>query len=606
MKDRANTSTHTIRNNIFMLNLVFKISPARIILTFILRMYSFGVWVFQTVIFMRYFFGNEEMNRTFPQVSAFLVFSMLIYASHRLLESWFYHRFARINNQLLYKELNHIIFHKACNVDISCFENTEFYNNYTKATNEVFNRAVAVVDCTATIVASLISVTYVIYTMININLLIGLMSILPVVGNLVFGKLAGKIDYEKHMDLIKYQRRQNYVDRTVYLRAFAKEIRITNIFSVLKDTYNEASEGIITVSNKYWKRLYVIANLKNILCFPLVFEGTWLLGAYLAMVKKAITVADFVVIASAAVSTTWMLISFSDNIVRFINNALYVDNLITFLNYEEKIPEDHNGQPVPDKIETLEFRNVSFKYEGASQYTLKCINLKLDKDRLVSLVGHNGSGKTTLVKLIMRLYDPTEGEVLLNGINIKEYNLKEYRSLVGTTFQDFQIFSMSVLDNVIMGNEISGDIREKCLESLKKGNVYETIMSLPNAEETTLTREFDENGYNLSGGENQKVAIARAFAKESLILLLDEPSSALDPIAEYELFNNLIELCKGEKIGVFISHRLSSATLADMIYLLENGEISEQGNHSTLMRKNGSYANMFRKQAENYLLEVTV
>ncbi len=211
----------------------------------------------------------------------------------------------------------------------------------------------------------------------------------------------------------------------------------------------------------------------------------------------------------------------------------------------------------------------------------------------------------------MRLYDPTEGEILLNGKNIKEYGVQEYRKLIGTTFQDFQIFSMTVAENVMMSN-IEDDIQhQKAEDALKESGVYNKIFSLPNKTKTILTREFDDNGAVLSGGESQKVAVARAFVKDCPIVILDEPSSALDPIAEYEMYETIMKLCdsdkdKQKKLSIVISHRLSSAAMADYIYLLENGKVIEEGSHKSLMQEDGSYADMFVKQAESYLQEVTV
>ena len=227
---------------------------------------------------------------------------------------------------------------------------------------------------------------------------------------------------------------------------------------------------------------------------------------------------------------------------------------------------------------------------------------------IVSLVGHNGSGKSSLVKLMMRLYDPTAGSILLNGVDIREFCLRDYRALIGATFQDYQIFSLSVEANVLMGNPTSGG-PSAVEEALRQSGAIEFVEALPKGIQTILTREFDDEGANLSGGQQQKIAVARSFAKQSSILLLDEPSSALDPVAEHELMQNFIALCRdqrgGGKISVFISHRLSSSTVADRVYLLEGGRIVEQGTHEQLMAAKGGYAAMFEKQAEHYLWEET-
>lgn len=201
---------------------------------------------------------------------------------------------------------------------------------------------------------------------------------------------------------------------------------------------------------------------------------------------------------------------------------------------------------------------------------------------------------------MMRLYDPTDGEILWNGQNIKEFDLLSYRSMYGTIFQDFKIFSMTIAENVLMRDLVSEADRKLVIDALKKSRVYDKVASLPEGINTMLTKEFDEHGVVLSGGEFQKIAIARIFAQQAEILVLDEPTSALDPIAEYEIFESMMEACK-DKAVVIISHRMSSAMLADRIYFMEDGEIRESGSHMELMQLQGKYAELFLKQAEKYV-----
>ena len=231
--------------------------------------------------------------------------------------------------------------------------------------------------------------------------------------------------------------------------------------------------------------------------------------------------------------------------------------------------------------------------------------MKFEGGKTYALVGHNGAGKSTIIKLLLRFYDPTQGEILLNGKNIKEYNLQKYRSLFATAFQDNRMFSMTVSDNVTLGENLSEEEKESVVtEALKLSGVYEKVMSLPKGMNTTLTREFDDEGAVLSGGEFQKIVVARAFARNCPIKVFDEPSSALDPIAEYKLFDNILKACKKNTL-LFISHRLSSVQNADHVFLLEKGEVKEEGTHRELMTKNGLYADMYKKQAENYLADKT-
>ncbi|MBQ4511201.1 MAG: ABC transporter ATP-binding protein, partial [Clostridia bacterium] len=226
-------------------------------------------------------------------------------------------------------------------------------------------------------------------------------------------------------------------------------------------------------------------------------------------------------------------------------------------------------------------------------------SMEIGKNEKIALVGHNGAGKSTLIKLLLRLYDPTEGKISLNGISLEDLKLKEYRDMFSVVFQDFKTISLPVAENVLMRPREEGD-DEKIIQALKNSGAYERIMELPNGIDTMLTKEFDKDGAVLSVGQAQKVAIAHAFVKNAPFIILDEPSSALDPVAENEMYNNMMKAGEG-KAMIFISHRLSSAVSADRIYMLEQGEIVESGTHAELMKLNGKYADMFRKQAKNYV-----
>jgi ATP-binding cassette subfamily B protein len=250
-------------------------------------------------------------------------------------------------------------------------------------------------------------------------------------------------------------------------------------------------------------------------------------------------------------------------------------------------------------------QNVVFKYKDDSENVLHDVSMSIKAGEKIALVGHNGAGKSTLVKLIMRLYDPTEGRILLNGTDIRAYNLQAYRALIGVVFQDYRMFSLSAAENVMMKRITSPEDREKAAEALRESSAYELIQTLKHKEETILTREFDDEGAVLSGGEYQKIAVARAFAKDARLLIMDEPSSALDPIAEHTMYETIMRLCarkeNADKLAIIISHRLSSAAGADRVYMLEQGKVIEYGTHRELVRANGAYADMYKKQAESYL-----
>lgn len=616
MKNKV--TTHAAADNLYFMKILWKINPVRVVFSFLDQFLNMGEWVFFTVIFMKYLFGAADMDKSFAETAGFVALSMLVLLFTTGFRIWMEQRYVPATNPELYEKLNGMLFDKATNVDIACYENAEFYDTYTKAASQAYERAQSVLTDTAQLFASSCASVVLIVTIFSISRIAGLLSFLPVIGSFLFGRTINRLEYERTMEGIPYVRRQNYVNRVLYLPRYAKELRMTKIKNVLDDTYETAYENLTGVYQKYWKRLFGWNSLKGVLCFTLVFEGTWLFGAYCAMVPKTILIGDFVVLVNAVVSTTHMLIRLTDSISLTYQNGLYAKSLKEFLAYEAKVPEDWDGLAVPQKVETLELRDVSFQYpaqEKEGKYALRHVSYTFYAGKRTALVGHNGSGKSTLVKLLMRLYDPTEGSILLNGVDIRKFNLRKYRELIGTTFQDFELFSMSVLENVIMEKLETKEQREAAKEALRKSGALEQMEKLDKGVDTILTREFDDRGAVLSGGQAQKVAVARSFVKNAPIVLLDEPSSALDPVAEYRMYETIMELCDSKrtedgketaKIAIIISHRLSSAAMADTICLMRNGELAEQGTHLELMEQGGLYADMFLKQAESYLQDAAV
>ena len=277
---------------------------------------------------------------------------------------------------------------------------------------------------------------------------------------------------------------------------------------------------------------------------------------------------------------------------------LYIDNLRQFLEYRVKIAEDKLAPTTPP-FKTLQLCNLSFSYQ-TEKSILQNVNMTIHKGERVAIVGHNGAGKTTLVKLLLRLYDPTGGTILLNGKPIAEYRLSSYRDMFGTVFQDYKLFAISVAENVMLHGEITAQEREIVQDALNKSGIANKIASWSNGIDTIVTKEFDKDGAIFSGGEAQKISIARIFAGNHEIIIMDEPTSALDPIAEQEMYQNMFSACAGKTV-IFISHRLSSVTMADHIYLFEQGRIIEQGTHRELLALGKNYANMWHKQADSYV-----
>jgi ATP-binding cassette subfamily B protein len=305
---------------------------------------------------------------------------------------------------------------------------------------------------------------------------------------------------------------------------------------------------------------------------------------------------DCLVIINSISNVTYGILDFAGNFTDLADASLYLQNIRDFLAMPVQITERADALPV--RRGNLEFCNVTFTYPGAAKPTIQNLSFTLADGEKLALVGQNGAGKTTIAKLALRLYDPDDGEILYGGVNIKDLRLADYRAAFAVVFQDFRNFAVSVAENVLLHPEAPGE-RETVLDALDKSGFSEKLKRLPDGADTRLTREFDEQGVNLSGGEGQKLSIARIYAKQADIAILDEPTSALDPLAEYKMYENMMDACRDRSV-LFISHRLSSAVLADRVLLLEDGSVAESGTHAALMAADGAYAAMFRMQAEKY------
>jgi ATP-binding cassette, subfamily B, bacterial len=281
------------------------------------------------------------------------------------------------------------------------------------------------------------------------------------------------------------------------------------------------------------------------------------------------------------------------------DQALFLTDLIAFFEMKPTIRSKPNALPAPRPIISgFEFRNVSFRYPGASRLVLKGLNFQLRPGERVALIGENGEGKTTIVKLLCRLYDPVEGQILLDGVDLREYDLGDLYREIGVIFQDYMRYEMTARENIAVGRIEKIDNLPLLEQSARKSMADEVVGKLEAGYEQMLGRRF-ENGVDLSGGEWQKVALARAYLRDAQLLILDEPTSALDARSEYEVFQRFAELTAG-KMAVFISHRFSTVRMADRIVVLENGRIAEEGDHESLTHLGGRYAEMFELQAANY------
>lgn len=488
------------------------------------------------------------------------------------------------------------LFRKSASVELACYENPEFYDKYVKASTDIVWRMWNITWNVTSFFAVIIGMCLYGSLLFTMDPVFIIFAVLPLFG--AFLKRKWNELWHKHStEDREWHRRAQYAQRIFYSSDYAKEMRLTNAKELLLQRYDKASDERVNIVKRYGlKEMFLEVaqhGVQSIITNPLAIAY----AIFRTVVSGTLGVGDCAVVINSVSQLTSTFTQITDRYYSIHENALFFEDFKSFMEYEPKMKDKENA--LDPSRGTLKATNLSFKYDGSEEYVLKNVNIEVGKNEKIALVGHNGAGKSTLIKLLLRLYDPSEGSITLDGVDAKDIRLDKYRDMFSVVFQDFKTIALPVAENVLMRPREDGD-EERIVDALKKSGAYERVMELPNGIEAMLTKEFDENGAVLSVGQSQKIAIAHAFVKDSPFIILDEPSSALDPVAESEMYNNMMRAGEGKGM-IFISHRLSSAVGADRIYMLEKGEVIESGTHAELIALGGKYADMFKKQAQNYL-----
>ncbi|WP_123041421.1 ABC transporter ATP-binding protein [Cohnella candidum] len=585
-------------NNKYFLSIAYRTAPRRVVLQFVLTIMNYTVNYLHSILFISYVFSAIENNTPYSRILIFISAMLLIVFLLMAVSEWFENRYKPVCDLAISQELNRMLFAKAADVELACYENTEFYNKYTRAAKEADQRMALVLDNLTEFAGALVSFVLLLVTAALLDPVALVFMVIPIATKFMITVRRNRATFELNQANTAPTRVKNYVNRVAYLESYAKELRMSAIFSVLLDRYDRAlgvmRANFLGIGRKAAKYRALDDTFGMVAPFPLSI----LYAAYSALIIHKIKIVSFVVLLNTINNLSRAVANLSTFFTNLQENSLYIDNLREFLQYEPAIAQGQPGLRSDNKKPKLELINVSFAYSADAEPILRNISLTVEPGEKIALVGHNGAGKSTLIKLIMRLYDPTTGAVCVNGNDAREYAVDDYRQLFGTVFQDCKVMAMSLADNLYMRRAADSE-HAQAQEVLERVGVYAKIASLGGSTASVLTREFDEAGLVLSGGEIQKISIGRLFTGNSRIAILDEPSSALDPVAEYKTFDLLLRAAEDRSV-LFISHRLSSALLADRIYLLEHGRIVECGSHQELMALNGKYAEMFHKQAESY------
>lgn len=520
------------------------------------------------------------------------------------------------------KNLKEMLYQKAGTVDLACYDDTEYYNDFMMSVSEADNAISRAEQLLRMIFGSLtVLLCYGTFfaTQDPFSILFVLVAFIL---RTVVSNLLNKWRYTIRQTENPLLRKREYVKRIFYLQQYAKELRLNKEASKsMQEEFDRVNEELYRLHKTMGKKSFWLDFTAKYLMSDFMLDIVYVLYLIVrAVLTKTVSLSGVVVLYNSASNLRRGFATVVDLGPHMVETGLYVEKIRSFLEKESEITNQKSCE-IPEGAGVLECRNVSFGYKPDC-LILRDVNLTIRAKEKVALVGYNGAGKTTLIKLLLRLYDPTEGEILLNGVDIRNYDVEEYRRYIGVVFQDFKLFAATVAENVVMDRVLSDEDtspakgktagedslgvhritpvdESSILEAVRKSGFSGKLASLSFGLNQELTKEFSDEGTDLSGGEAQKLAVARAFYKNAGLVFLDEPSAALDPIAEYQLNCAMKEVAK-EKTVLSISHRLSTTRDADVIYVMEHGHVIEQGSHGELLKQGGVYAAMWEAQASRY------
>lgn len=581
----------TTENIAYTLRLVLKYAPG----------YLWGV-VFQgivnsvintliSVFFVIRVFDAMERTASFGSIVSIVCIMAVLQVLNSLLQAKFNSKILPIQRSKLIVNLHTLLFNQAQNLDLACYDDPEFYNNFIMSLNEVENRTTNIIVGFGRLLSQVVSIFAISSILFSIEPLLVLVTVVSIIFSTVLQKQLNKINFERNLAMNPHIKENSYIVRLFYLREFAQELRLTNISTRAIDKFRKTMLNMNLTIEKHNVRFVIISAINTFVTSSIFDMGVMLLFAFRMMVRKSLSLGSY----AAGINGVWQLKNNLSGIIEcyslFHDNSQYISKIREFLEYKNKIINTDDRTLDLTSAHSIALNNVSFSYSPHKK-VLNNISIQISPGEKIAIVGPNGAGKTTLVKLLLRLYDPSNGNIKIDGVDLRKYEISNLHRSIGVVFQDYNLYATTLAENIAMDTVFE----TKALKSA----LYKSGFEHPEIElASEVTKEFSGDGIVFSGGEAQKIAISRVFAHQFHIYIMDEPSSALDSIAEYNFKKLLFEEFKNKTV-VFTCHRLSTAQAADRIVVIENGEIVEIGSPSELMSSGGKFASMYKLQAEKY------
>ena len=543
--------------------------------------------------------GGTAFGKLLSLILAYMAALLIVRALHTAYQLILLPRFREVINRKLYSD----IFAHASKTDLANYDDPEFFNEFIFSMQGAWPHVIQLIEGTGGLISNVVTMFVGVGVIAGVSPIVACILLASGVFRIFISRRTNALSKKQEEEITPMRHRRDYIKRVYTTPDYAKELRITRISENLHDDYREATEKMQKNAVEYGKK-YMFYDFLFLLILDFANYAVMLilLWQMLMVPESGVTLGGFAVGVNAIWSLSWRLQELGRGLMAYHQHGIFVKKIIHFFGIRPSIV---GGTLATAPLETICVKDLTFAYHGkeGDVTALQGVNMEIRRGEKIAIVGYNGAGKTTLTKLLMRLYDPTDGSITYNGHDLREYDLEDLRGRVAAVFQDYRIFAATVAENVVGGELAEGEEgqrqRERVCLALTKSTFAGKLATLEKGIDTPLTREFEDDGVQLSGGEAQKIAIARAFYQDADLIILDEPSSALDPNAEYELNRALYEYAE-DKTVIFISHRLSTTRHADRIYMFEGGKLIEAGSHDELIAQNGKYAYMFNLQAENY------
>lgn len=595
MKKKSNSVSQIIRYGKYLNSFDKKRMPLAVLTNMALALSE----VVFSVLIVRYII-NAYSNESFSMVNFTIVmcFALIFQISVWAIESYYYEYYSRMSDTSVIGSVYKEIFILLKKIPLKKIEHSEYYKKYYFVINDVENRVGDFWGLVESITGTLVTLTPLSAIIIVTEPLLILLFLFPVIMDVLLAPSLNRKKYEYDVEKKEADRKGEYTQRVMYLKDYAKDMRLTSISKVVLHQYEEYLENVIAIIRKRTPGIIRRESFITMSYQVLSFFAVILLVCFRVQTGK-MAISDGVVIISLYNQIVYSMKNVVNLYSEIKRQSNYIKDFFDFKQDEAIIEHDTENDAVSlNRIDRIRFENVSFSYDEDKK-TLKNVSFEARKGEKIAILGGNGAGKSTLVKLLLNLYQAESGKILINDCEISSCNSDDYLNMIGVIMQDYRLFSTSVYKNIAekcLGSERNTEYYE---EAMRLGGFYETYDKIGHDMDAVLTKEFDDDGIVLSGGQAQKLAISRAIAKQSEMLILDEPTSSLDPLAEARFFDT-IRNNFDDKIVFCVSHNYSLGKIVDYILFVKDGKVVEKGTHEELLKLDGEYASMYKMQAENF------